>query len=76
MSADIIVDPPKGSVTVTGRRTDLVRDRDLRAELLSCRRDKVTARRRYIYDRHGEPLGIVTFEPGNFDPRTGRRRRG
>jgi len=66
-----IVDPERGSVR--GDRVKL-RDRDLRAELLRVRKDKATRRRKFIYDRAGEPLGIVTFEPTPFDPKSGRRR--
>lgn len=66
-----IVDPDAGAI-----RGDPVqlRDRDLRAELMRVRKDKATRRRKFIYDAAGEPLGIVTFEPTPFDPKSGRRR--
>lgn len=67
----IITDPALGSIR--GDRVKL-RDRDLRAELMRVRKDKATRRRKFIYDAAGEPLGIVTFEPTPFDPKSGRRR--
>lgn len=78
MRPDIIIDPPKGSVTtVPGeRRFRRIPDKVLRATLLSVKRDRKALRhRRFIYDRRGEPLGIVTFEPCSFDPFSGRVRR-
>lgn len=71
---DLILDPPRGSVKSVPHRRGKVRDRDLRAELINCKSDTVTRRKHYVYDRKGNPLGIVTFEPCNFDPMTGRRR--
>lgn len=78
MKPDIIIDPPKGAVTVVPgeRRYRRIPDRELRAALLSVKRDRKALRhQRYVYDKRGEPLGIVTFEPCVFDPFTGRRKR-
>lgn len=71
---DLIIDPPRGSVKSVPHVRGSVRDRDMRRELISCKNDVVKRRKHYVYDRKGNPLGIVIFEPCNFDPRTGRRR--
>lgn len=78
MRRDIIIEPAQGSVTTvpSERRFRRIPDRVLRATLLSVKRDtKARTHRRFIYDRRGEPLGIVTFEPTSFDPYTGARKR-
>lgn len=50
-------------------------ERALVSGLRSVKRDGARKRKVYVYDRQKKPLGIVTFEPCNFDPRTGRRKR-
>jgi hypothetical protein len=74
---DIIIDPAKGSIRLapSERRFRRIPDRLLRATLLSVKRDrKALNHKRFIYDRKGSPLGVVTFEPCDFDPYTGKRR--
>ena len=71
---DIIIDPARGSIKAVPaeRRFRTIPDRVLRSALLSVKRDRAKRHARYVYDKRGEPLGIVTFEPCRFDPFTGK----
>lgn len=78
MRVDIIVDPERGSVRAVPaeHRFRRIPDRELRATLLSVKRDRKAIRhKRYVYDKRGEPLGVVTFEPCAFDPYSGKVKR-